>query len=215
MQRILMMVGRADPRVNNKQEEKPYPKHGACGIFFSFDVLQWRKKMGGGETWSRLKTRTWFELPFSVCVLVCKPFCLTFCSFFECSVVFQTALWNEELINFSLLIPEINIWTFFKIYEIQTEFFMIFFLILIEFMLHLLFYSFWGKNKMPCSAQVPLPWDIHTLSAAICCEILGYMFSKSNFKGCDSGMRGKDKCRKQSVLLREAKTEEVFHSHSG
>ena len=65
---------------------------------------------------------------------------------------------------------------------------------------------------MPYSVQVPLPKGMHTLSAAICCQVLGYMFSKSSFSGCDSGARGEEKCRQQSVLLREAKTDEIFHS---
>lgn len=50
-----------------------------------------------------------------------------------------------------------------------------------------------GKNLNALFCSSTLPRYIHSLSAAICYEILGYMLSKSNFKGCDSGMRGERK----------------------
>jgi len=64
------------------------------------------------------------------------------------------------------------------------------------------------------SAHIPLPRGAHTLSAAICCQVLGYMFSKNNFRGGDSGVRRKEKCSQESVFLREAKTDEVSLSLS-
>lgn len=71
------------------------------------------------------------------------------------------------------------------------------------------------EKKMPCSVQVPLPKGTHALSASICCQVLGYMFSESDSRGCESGVRGKEKYRQQSVLLREGKTCEVSCSLPG
>lgn len=116
------MVGRTDPRTNNKQEERPYPeqdrKYGACGFFPLMFELK-KKNKGGRHSLGKIKTCLGcFSLPqydFSKKII---------------------------MLLFSFLFGSVQ--PFYSIF--YSFFFYIIFFIFIEFMLNLLFYSLWEKN---------------------------------------------------------------------